>query len=111
MPPIQPLRSFEFHQRIAATSGSALVIFTAPACGGCRQLRRVLAEAPEGLALFEVDAETESALVHEFGISHLPSLHLFCDGCYHAPIEAGNTVETLLRAIARALRAPAQEAP
>jgi hypothetical protein len=34
MPSISPLRTFEFHQRLAATPGVALVVFTAPACAG-----------------------------------------------------------------------------
>jgi hypothetical protein len=58
-----------------------------------------------------VDVERESALAHEFAVSHLPSLHLWLDGCYHAAIAVGNSPEALQRAVAEALRAPAQEAP
>ena len=102
----------DFHRRLATTAGAALVFFTVPACGSCRRLRRVLAHgAWRGLALFEVDAERESGLVHEFEVTRLPALHLFRNGCYHAPVEAQPTPERLQAAIAAALQAPAREAP
>jgi len=111
---IQQLTQFDFHHRLAETAGLSLVWFSAPACGACRQLKRLFAAQPEAfsrLQLFEVDAGQEMALTREFEVFHLPAMFLFRDGHYHAPIHAEPRVESLLAAIETALVNAPQEAP
>lgn len=111
---VQRLTQFDFHHRLADTPGLSLVWFSAPACGACRQLKRLFAANPEAFAqlqLFEVDAGEEMALTREFEVFHLPALFLYRDGCFHAPIDAEPTVTGLHRAIEAALKAEPQEAP
>ena len=112
MPFLQNLTQFDFHHRLAATSGPALVCFTAPACGACKRLRQVLGGTSWGpLALFEVDAGRDLALTREFEVFHLPAMFLFVDGRFHCELQAEATPDHLRHAIDAALRAPAQEAP
>jgi len=111
---LTPLDQFEFHHVLEARRGVSLVIFTGPACGACRALKRALAEAAERFAdlhLYEVDAQAERGLVEEFEVFHLPALFLYRDGRFHSPVHAESTPERLRAAIDTALAAPAQEAP
>ena len=111
---VTPLSQAEFHHVLAETPGRALVYFTGPACGACKRLKGLFereAARVAGLTLFEVDAEREMGLVREFEVFHLPSLFLFIDGCYHAPIHAEATPSALLAAIVNAAALPAEAAP
>jgi thiol-disulfide isomerase/thioredoxin len=108
------LSQFDFHHTLAETPGVSLVYFTAPGCGACRQLKRIFCDHPEEFALlnlFEVDAQQDLALTREFEVFHLPSLFLFKDGQYHAPIHAEPLPHSLLAAVEAALAAPPCEAP
>ncbi len=108
------LSQFDFHQTLAGKKGVSLVMFTAPGCGSCRQLRQVLEGHPQAfsdLHLFEVDAQQDQALTNEFDVFHLPSLFLFRDGHFHAQIEAEPLPGQIRDAIAAALAAAPQEAP
>lgn len=114
MAAIRRLDQFEFHHVLEAVPCSGLVIFTAPACGACRQLKLVLTQdAPllPGLQLFEVDAERDLALTREFDVFHLPALFLYHDGRYHARIDAEARPQALRAALEAALAAPPEEAP
>jgi thioredoxin len=114
MTDLQPLTQFDLHHRLADLDGAAVVCFTAPACGSCRQMKLALAalhrERPE-LAVFEVDAQHEPGLAREFGVFHLPALYLFRDGEYHRPVEAEPLPDRLAAAIDAALGLPPMEAP
>lgn len=112
MPEPRRLNEFEFHHVLEASRGLALVMFSGPACGACRQLRRVLADAAFAeLQLFEVDAATDMGLTSEFEVFHLPALFLFQDGRFHSEIQAEARVPQIHRAIEAALAGPAREAP
>lgn len=108
------LDEFGFHHALAATRGSALVIFTGQGCSSCRAWKRLLldyaARQPE-LQLFEVDAGHAQALAREFGVFHLPALFLYRDGRYHGALQSEARPEALEAAFRAALAAPPQEAP
>ena len=108
------LNQFDFHPTLAEKKGVSLIMFTAPGCGSCRQLRQVLEGHPQEFAdlhLFEVDAQQDQALTNEFDVFHLPSLFLFRDGQFHAQIEAEPLPQQIKDAIAAALAEGPQEAP
>lgn len=112
LPQVFRLTQFDFHHRLEQTHGLAVVYFTAQACGACRHLYPVLTRLPEqGVQVYQVDAEKEQGLVKEFEVFHLPSLFLYVDGHYHAPLHSEPVLEKLLHAISLAAAAPAQEAP
>lgn len=108
------LSQFDFHARLAETPGTALVMFTSPDCGGCRHLRRVLGEVHRlqpGWQIFEVDAQRDQALTHEFEIFHLPTLFVFRDGDFHCQLQAEARPAAIIAAVGLALQQPPQEAP
>lgn len=114
VPAFEPLGDNAFYSRIAEIDGPAIVMFTAPGCGACRRALTLLPPlaAETGIEhLFLVDVETSTGLAREFEIFHLPALMLFRDGAYHAKINAELTSASFRDAIARALAAPAEEAP
>lgn len=114
MTDLPPLTQFDLHHHLAELEGAAIVCFTAPACGSCRQMKLALAalrrDRPQ-LAVFEVDAQHEAGLAREFGVFHLPALFLFVDGDYHRPLEVEPVPERLAAAIDAALASPSLEAP
>lgn len=114
MPQLQRLDQFDFHHRLEELPGVSLVIFTGPACGACKRLKRVLEGEPllfEDLHLFEVDAQRDMALTREFGVFHLPAMFLYRDGTFHRELHSEALAGKLRSAIDTALAAPSQEAP
>lgn len=107
------LTEFDFHARIAASSGVSVVMFSAPGCGACRRLERHLPQWLAGHAdrLFKVDAQQSTALARAYEVFHLPSLFVFVDGRYHGPLHAEAASAPMQAALARLLGAPAQEEP
>lgn len=111
---INRLSQFDFHQRLNETPGVSLVMFSGAHCGACRHWRALLQQLvaeDAGLSLFEVDAGRDEALSREFEVFHLPTLFVFRDGEFHAPLQAEASPESLRRALAEVLAAPAEEAP
>jgi thiol-disulfide isomerase/thioredoxin len=108
------LDQFSFHHTLEETPGVAIVIITGPDCGSCRMMRQALQSLLDDGAkfvVFEVDAETDMGIAREFGVFHLPSLFVFMNGVYHAPLEAEALPERILPALDAVLEAPAREAP
>lgn len=95
--------------------GLAIVFFTREGCGSCRHWRRVLADYHarhrHAALIFEIDAERDAALTHEFGVLHLPALFLFHNGHFHAELKAQAHPDKLKQAIDAARLAPSQEMP
>ncbi len=113
MPLIQ-LSQFDFHHVLNETPSTSVVMFGSPECGACRRLKQAfdqLAQIAPELHLFEVDVQRDTALAREFEVFHLPSMFLFQNGRYHAPLHSHATPDALQRQIALALAQPAQEAP
>ena len=112
--PLPKLDQFDFHARLADTTGTALIMFTSPDCGGCRHLHRVLQEVRRkepGWQVFEVDAQRDPALSNEFEVFHLPTVFVFHDGVFHCQLEAESSTASIISTTRSALRQPAAEAP
>ena len=108
------LDQFEFHATLGDMTGPALVMFTSPDCGSCRHLRSVLLEVKArepGWKVFEVDAQRDPALAHEFEVFHLPTVFLFHNGEFHCQLEAAAGTFAIISATRSALLQPAGEAP
>jgi len=111
---VQTLDQFNFHHILAEIPGTALVVFTGPDCGACRRVKALLSDLAatgEPWSLFEVDAARDPGLAREFEVFHLPSLFLYQDGHFHAPLHAEPLPGPLRTAVARTLARPALEAP
>ena len=103
----------EFHARLAASSGIAVVLFSAPQCGACRAWKQLLPQALAGLAhaLFEVDVSEATGVARSFGIFHLPTLYLYRDGQFHAELQCEARREAIRQAVLGLLASPAQDEP
>lgn len=104
---------FDFHARVRAQRGPALLFFTKLGCGSCAQWKLLLKGfiQHEAVAVFEVDAAVDAALAREFAVFHLPALFLFKDGEYHAALECQASLPRLRETLHTLLALPAQEAP
>ena len=109
----QELSEFDFHPRLAASTGVAVVMFSGPDCGTCKRLERLLPEWLGGRAdhLYRIDVQKSTALARAFEVFHLPSLFVFVDGRYHAPLSAEAAPAPMRAALERLLREPAHEEP
>jgi thioredoxin-like negative regulator of GroEL len=107
------LTEFDFHARIAASAGVALVMFSGPDCGACRRLEARLPEWLSGHVqhLFKVDAQRSTALARAYEVFHLPALFVFVDGQYHGPLHAEAAPAPLIAAIRKLISEPAHEEP
>ncbi|OQX02647.1 MAG: thioredoxin [Thiothrix lacustris] len=111
---IAHLTDLNFHHVLAETPGAALVFFTAPNCGACRNLktalRKWLHDYPP-LPVFEVDAVHNGGLVNALEIFHLPALFLYVDGHYHRELQSEALPARIHAAIQTALQLPAEDEP
>ncbi len=110
---VTALSEFDFHPKLAHSHGVSLALFTAPSCGSCRVWLRLLQDFTTPLVqhCYVIDVQTATALAHEYEVFHLPSLFLFVDGKFHAPLHAEATPALLSYAIAQTLNQPAHEEP
>lgn len=109
----QELSEFDFHPRLSASPGVAVVMFAGPDCGACKRLERQLPAWLGGRAghLYKVDAQKSMGLARAFEVFHLPALFVFVDGRYHAPLSAEAAPAPMRAALERLLREPAREEP
>ena len=109
----QELTEFDFHPRLAASSGVAVVMFSGPHCGACKRLEKRLPDWLEGWAkhLYKIDAQRSTALARAYEVFHLPSLFVFVDGRYHAPLQAEAAPAPMRAALEHLLMQPAHEEP
>lgn len=111
---IASLNDLNFHHVLATTPGVALVFFTAPHCGACRNLKQALQhylQTYSALAVFEVDAVHNGGLVSALEVFHLPTMFLYVDGHYHCALHSEPLPARLHHAIQTALSQPAEEEP
>jgi thioredoxin-like negative regulator of GroEL len=111
---IANLTDLNFHHALLETPGAALVFFTAPNCGACRNLRIALEKLRQEfppLPIFEVDAVHNGGLVNALEIFHLPALFLYVDGHYHCELQSEPLPSRIHAAILAALQLPAEEEP
>lgn len=106
-----PLDEFTYHHRLDRQPGTALVLFSSPTCGTCRQVERLLPAAAGEVALFRVDVQQSPGLARAHEVFHLPTLFLYRDGHYHARLDCEVTPASLRRSMAEALARPAEEEP
>lgn len=107
------LTEFDFHQRLNASPGVALVMFSGPDCGSCRRLEKHLPDWLGGSVqhLYKVDVQRSTALARSYDVFHLPSLFVFVDGRYHAPLNAEAAPTPMRAALENLLAEPAHEEP
>ncbi len=111
---IRPLNDHEFYARLAEITGPSIVFFTKPGCSSCQLWKRLLGELlqlREDIHVFQVDAEQNMALSHEYELFHLPALFLFVDGEFHCELQTEARLTHLQVALDAALDSPAEEAP
>lgn len=103
----------EYHARLAAIPGVAVVLFSAPHCGACRSWKRLLPDALAGVTrqFFEVDVGEATGVARYFGIHHLPAIYLYRDGVFHAELQCEARQETIDGVVRALLRAPAEDEP
>jgi thioredoxin-like negative regulator of GroEL len=102
-----------FHEVLRRTPGVAVVLFSAPHCGACRAWKRLLPQALAGLAdaLLEIDVSEATGVARAYDIFHLPTIHLYRDGAFHAELQCALRAETIAATARTLLSAPAQEEP
>lgn len=107
------LTEFDFHPRLAASAGVAVVMFSGPDCGACKRLEKLLPNWLGGKAdhLYKVDAQRSTALARSYEVFHLPSLFVFVNGHYHAPLQAEAAPTPMNAALEKVLAEPAHEEP
>ena len=111
---IQVLNEHEFYNRLAETPGPCIVFFTKPGCSACRAWKRLLNDLLQhrhDITVYQVDAEQNMALSHEYELFHLPALYLFVNGEFHCELQVEARLSHLLTGIDAALAAPAEDAP
>lgn len=111
---IRPLNDHEFYDALAETIGPSIVFFTKPGCSSCHHWKRLLGELlqlREDIHVFQVDAEQNMALSHEYELFHLPALFLFVDGEFHCELQSEARLTHLQVVLDAALDSPAEEAP
>lgn len=111
---IQPLNDNEFYARLGETTGPSIVFFTKPGCSSCRLWKHLLGELlqqRDDIHVYQVDAEQNMALSHEYELFHLPALFLFVDGEFHCELQTEARLTHLQDALETALDSPAGEAP
>ena len=103
----------EFQRRLAASSGVAVVLFSAPHCGACRAWKQLLPQALAGLAtvFHEVDVSEATGVARYFGIFHLPTVYLYRDGQFHAELQCEARRDAIRHKARQLLAASAQEEP
>ena len=113
LPAFSRLAEGEFHARLAATAGLAMVLFSAPHCGACRRWKQLLPQALTDVvdAFYEVDVSEATGVARYFGIFHLPTMYLYRDGQFHAELQCEARQGAIRQAVHALLAAPAQEEP
>lgn len=103
----------DFHARLAASPGIAVVLFSAPHCGACRSWKQLLPQAltDRARALYEVDVSEATGVARYFGIFHLPTVYLYRDGVFHAELQCEARQHTVRQTVQQLLAAPAQDEP
>jgi thioredoxin 1 len=102
-----------FHARLAALSGVAVVLFSAPGCGACRAWKRLLPDALADIAdvFHELDVSEATGVARYYNIFHLPTIYLYRDGQFHAELQCEARHDSVRQGALRMLAEPAQDEP
>jgi thioredoxin 1 len=103
----------DFLRRLAASSGVAVVLFSAPHCGACRAWKQLLPPALADLAtaFYEVDVSEATGVARYFDIFHLPTVYVYREGRFHAELQCEARQEAIRQAMQERLAAPPQDEP
>lgn len=112
-PVFSRLAEGDYHRRLAAASGVAVVLFSAPHCSACRAWKQLLPQALAGFAdtFFEIDVSEATGVARYFDIFHLPTIYLYRAGHFHAELQCEARPEVILKTARILLAAPAQDEP
>ncbi|MCS3837017.1 hypothetical protein HNR03_001615 [Pseudomonas sp. JAI111] len=106
------LTDFDADQRLLASSGVSLVIFTSVGCASCRFAREQLPRLALAIdRLCWIDAGDNGGLVERYQVFHLPALFLVRDGEFFGPVQSRLTGLELNEAVGQALNRIAEELP
>lgn len=106
------LTDFDADQRLLASSGVSLVIFTSVGCASCRFAREQLPRLDLAIdRLCWVDAGDNGGLVERYQVFHLPALFVVRDGEFFGPVQSRLTGIGLNEALGQALNRIAEELP
>lgn len=111
--PFIALGEGEFHAHLGRVAGLAVVLFSAPHCGACRAWKQLLPQAlgDSGARFFEVDVAQATGIARYYDIFHLPTVHLYRDGTFHAELQCEARAATIRETAARLLAQAPQEEP
>lgn len=103
----------DFHRRLAASSGMAVVLFSAPQCGACRAWKHLLPSALKDHAsvFYEVDVSEATGVARYYDIFHLPTIYLYRDGQFHAELQCEARADSIRQAAHQLLNTAAQDEP
>jgi hypothetical protein len=106
------LTDFDADQRLLASSGVSLVIFTSVGCASCRFAREQLPRLDLAIdRLCWIDAGDNGGLVERYQVFHLPALFVVRDGEFFGPVQSRLTGIELNEAVGQALNRIAEELP
>jgi hypothetical protein len=106
------LTDFDADQRLLASSGVSLVIFTSVGCASCRFAREQLPRLDLAIdRLCWIDAGDNGGLVERYQVFHLPALFVVRDGEFFGPVQSRLTGIGLNEALGQALNRIAEELP
>lgn len=102
-----------FHRSLAASAGTAVVLFSAPHCSACRAWKQLLPRTLGGVAtaFYEVDVSEATGVARYFDIFHLPTIYLYRNGRFHAELQCEARPERVRQAARHLLDAPPQDEP
>ncbi|WP_285430541.1 thioredoxin family protein [Pseudomonas sp. fls2-241-R2A-110] len=106
------LTDFDADQRLLASSGVSLVVFTSVGCASCRFAREQLPRLDLAIdRLCWIDAGDNGGLVERYQVFHLPALFVVRDGEFFGPVQSRLTGIGLNEAVGQALNRIAEELP
>ena len=90
-----------------------MVLFSAPHCSACRGWKQLLPPALADVAdaFLEVDVSEATGVARYFDIFHLPTIHLYRDGQFHAELQCEARPETIRRTVHSLLAAAPEDEP
>lgn len=102
-----------FHSVLHTSPNVSIVMFSGPGCGACRRLEKHLPDWLSGQVgyFYKVDVQKSTGLARAYEVFHLPSLFVFVNGRYHAPLQAEAAPGPMQAALQQLLNQPAHEEP
>lgn len=110
--PSLELTDLDADRRLLELPGRSLLIFTSMGCANCRWARRGLSGMRLPVdRLCWVDAGNNGGLVQRYGVFHLPSLFLVCNGQFFGSLQSNLSPTGLSAMLEQALEREPEELP